>query len=79
MIAKNHDIIMQIICILRMSNYSCKLAVVAVSVLLCIAQSANTHPYLLVNEVMVGLLHACELRTQLAGNEKDIHESMAFM
>lgn len=78
MIAKNHDIITQIISALSSPRYACKLAVVAVSVFLCIAQSGNTHPYLLTNEVVVGLLRSCEVRTLRAKSEKDIHELNAF-
>ena len=78
MIASNHDITMQIISVLSSLHYSCKLAVVAVSIFNCVAQSVESCPYLLTNEVVSGLLHACEVRAQVAKNAKDIHELKAF-
>ena len=77
-IAKNHDITMQIIFVLSSVHYSCKLAIVAISIFTCIAQSVDSCPYLLTIEVVSGLLRACDVRSQHAKNAKDIHEMNAF-
>ena len=73
-LAQQKDVLQNALYISLSPCYTSKLSIVVASFLLCLSQSAATHPYLSQPDIVAALLEVCQLRKD-AQNQQE-HDSI---